>query len=289
MTDHKGETTKGGQSREKFDKFAFDNDFFDVAVVGKSAALGSAPKPPSLEDQKREAFENGLNEGRRQGEAALESKLAELQTTLQHVTEALAKAQTSYAANAQHSMLGLMRLMLHKIVGHAASHYPDDVLEHHLKHMLEHVQSESILTLKIHPQTAALHEKLGTPRLSLYGHHIRVEHDSRLAVGDCQVLWDAGGVDAKLEETLANVDGLLLKAGAKPYPLPPKTGAPATAAPAQAAAPAPAAAPQQEAQNNAQQHTPPATPAPPPAAAAAPLPSPEDLLGDDDLIDELKG
>lgn len=246
---------------EKFEKFAFDNDFFELAVMGTPAAAAQAAAPvqrmpKNIEAAHKQGYEEGFAEGQKQAQAAAAADMAILQQHMAAGTRALETATQQVEESFVTRGLSLLRVSLHRLMGNAAQHYPDQILEHHLRLLVASLRTSEDLTLRIHPQARTYHEKLGLAQANIQGTPFHIIPDSSLGPTDCLIEWSRGGLEAKLAEHLAKLDELLKQTGAENLPTPALPTAEATNPVKQATT---------EADQRAKQ-----------------------LLGDDDLVDALK-
>lgn len=201
---------------EKFTKFTFENEFsefFDVAVMdGLATPAGRTTK--TAQDSYDEGFREGLAKGRAEGETQAQQEITALQQQLTALSEKLTQTQLEWQRNLSRQALGLMRVALHKLVGHAAEHYSDQMLEQHLKYLLGELHQGDNLTLRINPQAKGYHEKLGLPHANIAGVPFRIVTDPALGITDVVIEWPQGGLESKLSEHLAQLDTLLTGAGA---------------------------------------------------------------------------
>lgn len=246
---------------EKFEKFAFDNDFFELAVLGTAAAptgtQAPLPRmPKNIEAAHKQGYDEGFAEGQKQAQQAAANDLNLLQQHLAGAVRMLEEATTTVEESFVQRGLSLLRVSLHRLLGNAAQHYPDQILEHHLRTLVASLRTAEDLTLRIHPQARTYHEKLGLAQANIQGTPFHIIPDSSLGPTDCLIEWSRGGLEAKLADHLAKLDDLLKQAGAETLPTPPLPTAEATD---------PVTKTVTEADQRAKQ-----------------------LLGDDDLVDALK-
>lgn len=232
-------------------KFAFDNDFFDVTVAGAPVTSGMSASGSTaqakLEEKLQAAHDDGYAagqaDGRAQATATAALEVAELKNQLLALTASVSEAQTAWQLGLQQQLLGLTRLTLHHLVGHAAEHYPDQLLEHYLKDLVPQLRTSEELHLRLHPQARGYHEKLGLPQASIGGRAFQIIPDPSLGPADVVVEWRQGGLETRLSDVLARLDQLLAAAGATHTEVPPPPQAtgftPAPEAPVLAAAAAP--------------------------------------------------
>ncbi|MFZ2587124.1 MAG: FliH/SctL family protein [Alphaproteobacteria bacterium] len=246
---------------DKFEKFSFENEFFDVAVLDGLVGSKSAR---AANDAREEGFKDGLAQGRAEADALMQQEVAALTQQMQTLTAKLTAQQNQWHEAMTREALTLLRTTLHKLVGHAAEHYSDHMLEHHIKHLLTLLPQGEGLSLRVNPQAKAYHEKLGLPQASIGNIPFKIVTDPSLGITDVLMEWPGGGLEAKLAENLANVDALLAQVGADvTQPVPPLPTESHIQPEASTASPLDMAAKQTDTRV-------------------------KELLGDDDLVDALK-
>lgn len=253
-------------------KFGFDTEFFEVVGASSSGspASGEAARPntKSPDEYRQEGYDAGyaagVAEGRKQAEQALVPLQEHLQALLANLEHTVAVREEQLMVNT----LSLVRLTLHHLLSHAAQHYPEEVLEQHLKAVIPLVKADESLMLRISPAAQTYHEKLKLPQASILGLPMQIVTDASLAPTDVSIEWRGGGVESKLAQHWEHINALVLGAGAAPLPVSafPMAGPSASAATSSGAVPP---------------NSPP-EPLDPRRARAA------ELLGDDELIDALK-
>lgn len=287
-------------------KYTFDTDFFEVvsgaggnAAGGAAAGAGSphqgtraahqAHQAQQAAEQKQEAYDEGYKTGLAEGQRQAQADLAVMQQHLQGTLAALNKMAAEREEQLLTQTLALVRATLYHLVGDVVRHYPDELLEQHLRMVLPLVKADESLTLRIHPQARGFHEKLGLPHASIMNIPMHVVADAALGPTDAVVEWKNGGVESRLSQHLEGLTRQLEAAGVPllatpPLPEPeagkksaPQPGFQAAAQPATEATPAPSRpAPQQTATSVLDE------------VAQAGRSRAAELLGDDDLVDALK-
>jgi len=249
-------------------KYTFDTEFFEV-VGGTSPTPrpGSAPVNP-----RQKAYDEGYTTGLSEGQKQAQADLAQLQQHLQSTLSALQKSMAEREASLITEALSLLRTTLHRLVGDLMSHYPDEMLEQHLRAVLPLIKADESLTLRINPAARGYHEKLQLPQAGILGLPMHIITDTTLGLTDAVVEWKHGGVESKVEHHFKAIDQLLEAAGTALLPTPPMPTQ-ATPAATSATQPAPPPGPAESAVQQAEQAT---------QSRAA------ELLGDDELVDALK-
>ena len=204
---------------QKFEKFAFETEFFAVADL---EGLAAAPKlPKNLAEAREEGLREGLARGRSEGEAILQEELTQLRAVVDALTQRLSAEHAQWTAAMAQQGLSLLRVTLHHLLGNAAAQYSDQVLEHHLRDLLARLQHGEGLTLRIHPQARAYHDKLALPQASIGNIPFKIATDPALGPTDVVMEWPGGGLESKLADHVAALDALMEQAGASALPTPP--------------------------------------------------------------------
>lgn len=205
---------------DKFEKFAFENEFFDVAVL--DGMVGTSAKARSLQEAHDNAFKEGLAQGRAEGDTLLHQEVTALKQQLQTLTSKLTQQQAQWHDAITKEAITLLRTSLHRLTGHAAEHYSDQLVEHHIKHLLTLLHQGENLTLRINPQAKNYHDKLGLPQASIGNIPFKIVTDPSVGITDVIMEWPSGGLEAKLADNLAHLDTLLAQVGADTtQPVPP--------------------------------------------------------------------
>lgn len=236
-----------------YSKFGFDNEFFELDVAGGFNTTQA--RADALEQARAEGFAAGLQEGK----SAAGIEVTELTHRLAALTEQITQAQKAWEERSVRQLLALWHGSFSRLLGQAVQHYPEQILEQHLKSLLPLITTGEDLTLRINPAARGFHDKLGLAHAHIGGHEFRIIDDHTLPVTDCVVEWRSGGLEARVHDHEKLMAELLVQAGAN-----------VTAPPPQAAGTAaPAAEPVAE-------------------AATAAKTRASELLGDDDLVEALK-
>jgi flagellar biosynthesis/type III secretory pathway protein FliH len=206
-----------------YTKFAFDTEFFEL-VQGQEGGAVSRPLTPAqqklaTEDLKQQSYNEGYAAGMAEGHAQAQADLAQMQQHLQNALMALQTAQKEREEQILAQVLSLMRVTLHRMVGQVSSAYGPEVLEHHLRALMNLLTTDEALTLRIHPAARGFHEKLGLPQAAIMGLPMMIVSDGSLGTTDAVVQWTNGGVESKLAQHMIALDTLLAGAGATILPV----------------------------------------------------------------------
>ena len=199
------------ENKSAFNKFQFENDFSGAAMPTTAAS-----KEPSIEEQKAVAFQEGVNEGRQQAEQQMAQQLASTQATFQEACKKLNELETIYLNNLGRQLINGLQDILTHTIANAAEHYPQDILDKHLREILTGLPKNNELKLIIHPETAAFHDKLAQTEATIQNHTFKIEHNANLAVGDCTIIWENGGVEATVNNTIQSLQQALQNLHADP-------------------------------------------------------------------------
>lgn len=274
-------------------KFTFDTEFFEL-VPGSASSTAAAHLAQTQAEQKQQAYDEGYAAGLKEGQQQAQADLAVMQQHLQKTLAALQGGMAEREAQLLMQTLALLRTSLHHLVGDVLRHYPDELLEQHLRMVLPLVKTDESLTLRIHPQARGYHEKLGLPHAGIMGIPMHVVADASLGGTDAVVEWKNGGAESSLAQHLAQLARQLEAAGVPLLPTPPlPTAGPAPVRAAPATTPATATSPAEATPTPSTPAPQTATPPPPPASALEEAGQTTrsraaELLGDDDLVDALK-
>lgn len=199
-------------TENKFDKFKFANDFFDVSIANP----GKNGSPPV--DKEAEAYTAGEAAGRQ----AAEAEIANLQQQHQQFLTTLAQeVKASHEAFQTALTTQALTLVLHtceQLLGDAAENYPADILDRHLRQLIENITETKNITLKLNPQAAEFHKKLAGKELELNNITMNLVHDTSLSPTDCVAEWHNGGLRYTLAELNEHFRALFSSAGGAPLP-----------------------------------------------------------------------
>ncbi len=178
------------------------------------------------------------------------------------LADQLTQAQKAWEERSVRQLLVLWHGSFSRLLGQAVQHYPEQILEQHLKSLLPLITTGEDLTLRINPGARHFHDKLGLAHAHISGHEFRIVDDHSLPVTDCVVEWRSGGLEARVHDHEKLMAELLVQAGANVEAPPPHpAGAPAAAETATG---------------------------PVAEAATAAKTRASELLGDDELVEALK-
>jgi flagellar assembly protein FliH len=211
--------------------------------VGRTAALAATDVSPSAaaateHDAARRGFDEGFERGRaegldsghreglrlgqaeaaEQGRSALEAAIAEAvnplreeQTRVQALVHSIRNGADAYLAAAEDQMVALCYETVCAMAGRLVA--DETSVRTHLAHLLTLRQGPGLATLHVHPQDAALLDRLGLDvpeagRVPWLG-------DPSVCLGGAVVVGRGGGLDARLETMLAAAKDRLLQVRAK--------------------------------------------------------------------------
>jgi flagellar biosynthesis/type III secretory pathway protein FliH len=187
----------------KFDKFQFDTDFFEVLTPEEVLRAEEA------EQSKEQAYNEGFTAGQNKVLQDMQQQLTQQLQTMHNISQQIQHQQDVYVVALGRQALQIINQTLHQILDHAAEHYPQEILEKHLRDVIPQVPGNMPLTLKIHPDATTFHEKLGAPEATIQGRTFTIQTDPNIAPGDCVVIWDNGGVEASLKQAKQSITQLL--------------------------------------------------------------------------------
>ncbi|MDD9912633.1 MAG: FliH/SctL family protein [Alphaproteobacteria bacterium] len=191
------------KSDNKFDKFQFDTDFFEVLSPAEVAAAEEA-------DQAREqAYEEGFAAGKQKQTQEMQTQLQQQIQALQSIADEVQHQQDAYTIALGRQALTIVTQVLNQLLDHAAENYPQDILEQHLKGIIAELPQNMPLTLKIHPDAATFHEKLQAPEATIQNCSFAIQTDPQIPLGDCVAIWENGGIEAGLSQAKQQLTDLL--------------------------------------------------------------------------------
>ncbi len=212
---------------QKFDKFLFDNDFFEISVEpGSRGPRGKQPEV-DVEQIKNEAFSEGYAQGREEATQALK---ADMERHLQAITtnlDNMAAVKQQFAEIAGHEVLVLVRHVLSHAFDDIAEKMPEELLKKTLEQTLLPNLANTPLVVRLHAESLRYMEHLKEELGLKDKEGISYKTDASLAPGDVIVEWETGGVDARLSHLKEEIDKIFAAASTHPMPLEAKENAPA--------------------------------------------------------------
>lgn len=200
-------------TENKFDKFKFANDFFDVSIA--NPGTHGEPSPP---DKEAEAYAAGEAAGRQAAEAALAQQHQQHQQFLATMAQALETSHETFQTELTKQALTLVLHTCEQLLGDAAENYPADILDRHLRQLIANITEKKDITLKLNPQAADFHKKLAGKELELNNITMSLVHDTTLAPTDCVAEWHNGGLRYTLAELQEQLTAVFTAAGGAPLP-----------------------------------------------------------------------
>jgi flagellar assembly protein FliH len=188
------------ESEIKFSKFEFDTDFFEVSVSG--SPLG---KTLTENEKYQQAYAEGQAAGRQQAEQDLANQVETALQTLQQAALQMESSQKAYFRALHHQVNQSLTILLEQVLGHAAEHYPQELLDQHLREIIDQLQEETSLVLRLNPAAAEFHQNLAEKSTTIQGLTFTIQPDPALSPSECVVEWQSGGLEAKLENTRQTV------------------------------------------------------------------------------------
>ena len=211
---------------ETYGDYLLENDFFEIALQERQRLeierQQSAHNRPLTEEDLAQAeshgYSKGLAEGRQQAEEDLNRQLE------QHISGLLnnfAQIDRHAAALQQHVLVSATTLldgMLTTLLADARTHYAPELLEKTLADALAQVTTQPRLMVSVHPATFTYLQEtlLPNPAFAAYRDRLAVQADDNMALGDCRIDWDTGGIKAELDHVLAQFRTQLHAASATP-------------------------------------------------------------------------
>lgn len=214
-------------------KQPFDTDFFELALqqeeerkrrMFEAELAAKAPKvtEQDLAQAESRGYAAGVNDGRQQAEEAF---ARDVQSHLARLLDGVAQIESMKAELTQHieaMALQTLRVMLGTLVGQAAEKFPDEVLRGVLQKSIAHIHTDLPIKVRLNPASVDFVRGIAgaEPALQRVASQLRFVPDASIALGDCRLEWDTGGINVRLRQSVAEVDRLLVSALA-PSPLTP--------------------------------------------------------------------
>ena len=214
------------ENKKKFDKFLFEDDFYDPPVqtnTTENDTPNTAPEKeqPLTQEDLAQAESQGYTKGLADGkEQAFEDYNAELKKHTEKLTAALQDidtARTEIAEDIKQKAFTLLEAIADTLLADARGHYPQDLLKPVIG-VLDTLTQEQKQHLVIYtpPETKdfltqTLLKNGNTKELT----EETIQADNTLQTGDCIVEWADGGADLRRDTLKDDIIATLEKA-AKP-------------------------------------------------------------------------
>lgn len=179
-------------------KFNFETEFVKNSPYNTD--------PLTVQKIKQEGMAEGIAEGEKNAEKRLYDEFAAQLGQLEEHYAQLEEARLAYVKILTEKSVKLLQASLQHLLQDAAQNYPEELLKSTLTQILTAMGEASQLKIRIHPSSRAYLEKL-KPTL-LQGRQIEFLDDVQMAVGSCVAEWETGGMDARLEEMLEDIQSL---------------------------------------------------------------------------------
>lgn len=173
------------------------------------ARIAALPKITEEDLKKAEeaGYERGIIEGKEQAEITLnaefESNLGKMQKSLSHLPSILG----TEVAHIQKQSLKFIKVILEKILRDASDKYSEKILSFMLNEALEHIPEDAKLLVKLSPADRFFLQEKGGKTLT--NEHIKYIEDESIAKGGCVIEWQNGGVDARFNGLITEIDKLI--------------------------------------------------------------------------------
>jgi flagellar biosynthesis/type III secretory pathway protein FliH len=191
-------------------KFTFDLEFQD-------AAGNRMPSPEELATQaKAQGFAEGQSAGKQQAAQEYATQINTHLGQLANAIEGLTHAKQAHAQLMQEKMLKLTGDLLQSLLGHARSHYADELIQKGLTSIAQTLANQPALVLKCHPSTQQFLSAEALEKSPISGHNVTLKADPALQPGDLLAEWDTGGIDATLNTQLDDLLETLMAAKTAP-------------------------------------------------------------------------
>ena len=211
---------------ETYGDYLLENDFFEIALQERQRLeierQQSAHNRPLTEEDLAQAeshgYSKGLAEGRQQAEEDLNRKLEQHISVLQNHFAQIDRHAASLQQHVLASAAVLLDGMLTTLLADARTHYAPELLTKTLADALAQVTTQPRLMVSVHPATSAYLQEtlLPNPAFAPYRDRITVQTADNMALGDCRIDWDSGGIKAELDHVLSQFRAQLHAASGTP-------------------------------------------------------------------------
>lgn len=192
-------------SEGKFNKFLFENDFFEVS--GSTESQNSPSAEEGLQEAEQRGYQAGLAEGRQQAEQEISQQVSTHLGQLQEHLDALTQAKEHQARLLEQTTLVLLKDLLHIAFNDIASQYSQDLLKQGVAQVVAQAAQATKVKLFVNPQSLAFIEQ-HKPEI-IQRDDIAIEPRGDLSPGSCCLEWETGGIRLCHEELRAKLEDIL--------------------------------------------------------------------------------
>jgi flagellar biosynthesis/type III secretory pathway protein FliH len=181
------------------------------------AALSAGAEAPAEPDRFREAYERGVAEGLKQGQAETAALLERQGQLLTALIQELQVMRDSLLRDAEEPVAGLAFEIARKVI-HEQAPALRDVIVAQAKDAIAKVREGGPVKVLVHPHDAPVLEEAREAVATAFEGSVtlQVEPDPRISRGGCLVETPVRLVDARIEAQLARIAEALKQKGRKP-------------------------------------------------------------------------
>ena len=190
-------------------KFNFDDDFeVRPEDIEKTRAADTLQQ---VEAARSQSYTDGVEEGRRQAFAEIESHTAQSMESVSHALKALQQDGQQLREINEGKSAALSYLIARKIAGKLVDENPEGVIETVIQEALRAGHRENTLTVHV---SSALAENMkpcveGLKAQSTFGGEIKVVASPALEGVDCRIEWTDGGLEYNQDDVIKQIDAII--------------------------------------------------------------------------------
>lgn len=205
-----------------YDKFSFDLDFFELALKEKAEKKRviqeqeEAKNPKITEIHLKEAEERGrqigytegVEAGKKEMQQELDTYVSAIKSRMDEISRIKSELQDVSSQKSVQILQKLLRMLIHS----TADKYSEELLTETIKtalgkvledvRIIMHLNASAVNYVNTHPELSELIEK----------HNVRINENSQISPHDCVLEWETGGIDARLDNALNDIDSQLSSA-----------------------------------------------------------------------------
>jgi flagellar biosynthesis/type III secretory pathway protein FliH len=156
-----------------------------------------------------EAYRNGYHDGAAMAGSEAAEKLARISQILDSIGDEFASTRSEWYDAYEHQIIDLIGIALEKMLGDRPA-LPERVA-HSVREAFEKLAGGDRVTLRCHPQDLTFVQQLFSKKLDEFSgfRKIRVLPDDQIGPNGCLVETDLGVIDARIEQELTIIRGVL--------------------------------------------------------------------------------
>lgn len=179
-----------------------------AAQAEATVPAGGAMSPAQLDDIRRQAWQEGLERGLREGRQLGQAEMEEQARRLRALADRLARPLTPLDAAIEEQLMELAIVLARQLARHEISLHPEHILAIVREAMAALPAGSHRLTLQLHPDDARLVRQWLSEEPEQQ--HWKIIENHGLQRGDCQLQTDQARIDERLDVRLERLVSQLM-------------------------------------------------------------------------------